>query len=85
MPAALEDIARVLMASETDFSQANSKKPNPVRNAAEIVVDARLDADSTTAWYLLADPSVYDTIGQDEGVWQTENIIQSLHCPPPHR
>ena len=62
VPAALEDTARVLMASETDPSQANSRKPNPVRNAAEVAVDARLDVDSTTAWYLLADPAVFDTI-----------------------
>jgi len=55
VPAALEDTARVLMVSETDPSQANSKKPNPVRNAAEVVVDARLDAASLTAWYLAAD------------------------------
>jgi hypothetical protein len=33
-----------------------------VRGAAEIIVDARLDADSTTAWYLLANPSIFDTI-----------------------
>jgi hypothetical protein len=62
VPAALEDTARVLMVSETDPSQANSKKPNPVRNAAEVVVDARLDAASLTAWYLLADAGVFDTI-----------------------
>lgn len=62
VPAALEDTARVLMASETDPSQANSRKPNPVRNAAEIIVDARLDEASATAWYLLADPNRFDTI-----------------------
>ena len=62
VPAALEDTARVLMASETDPSQANSKKPNAVRNAAEVLVDARLDADSIAAWYLLADAGVFDTI-----------------------
>ncbi len=62
VPAALEDTAKVLMMSETDPSQANSKKPNPVRNAAEVVVDARLDAASLTAWYLLADPNRFDTI-----------------------
>jgi phage head maturation protease len=62
VPAALEDTARVLMASETDPSQTNSKKPNPVRNAAEVIVDARLDAASLTAWYLLADPNRFDTI-----------------------
>lgn len=62
VPAALEDTARVLMASETDPSQTNSKKPNPVRSAAEVIVDARLDAASLTAWYLLADPNRFDTI-----------------------
>ena len=62
VPAALEDKARVLMVSETDPSKPNSRVPNPVRGAAEIIVDARLDADSTTAWYLLANPGIFDTI-----------------------
>lgn len=62
VPAALEDTAKVLMASETDPSKTNSRIPNPVRNAAEVVVDARLDAASLTAWYLLADPNRFDTI-----------------------
>lgn len=58
VPVALEDTAMVLMASETDPSGSNSKKPNAVRNAAEVIADPRLDANSTTAWYLLADPSM---------------------------
>ena len=62
VPAALEDTARVLMVSETDPSKTNSRVPNPVRNAAEVIVDARLDAASTTAWYLLSDPNRFDTI-----------------------
>ncbi len=62
VPAALEDTARVLMVSETDPGQINSNKPNPVRNAAEVIVDARLDEDSLSAWYLLADPNRFDTI-----------------------
>jgi hypothetical protein len=62
VPAALEDTAQVLMVSETDPSKTNSRIPNPVRNAAEVIVDARLDAASTTAWYLLADPNRFDTI-----------------------
>lgn len=62
VPAALEDTARVLMVSETDPSKTNSRIPNPVRSAAEVVVDARLDAASLTAWYLLADPNRFDTI-----------------------
>jgi ATP-dependent Clp endopeptidase proteolytic subunit ClpP len=57
-PVALEDTLAVLMASETDPAQANSKKPNAVRNAAEVVTDPRLDASSTTAWYLLANPEL---------------------------
>lgn len=62
VPAALEDTAKVLMMSETDPSKTNSRIPNPVRSAAEVVVDARLDASSLTAWYLLADPNRFDTI-----------------------
>jgi hypothetical protein len=62
IPAALEDTARVLLASETDPAQTNSRVPNPVRNAAEIIVDARLDEASATAWYLAADPNRFDTI-----------------------
>ena len=33
-----------------------------MRNAAEVIVDARLDEHSTTAWYLLASPTLFDTI-----------------------
>ncbi len=62
IPVALEDTARVLMNSETDPAKTNSRVPNPVRGAAEIVTDARLDAASTTAWYLTADPNMFDTI-----------------------
>jgi hypothetical protein len=62
VPGALEDSARVLMASETDPSQNNSRRPNPVRNAAEVIVDARLDDTSLTSWYLAADPNRFDTI-----------------------
>ena len=62
IPAALEDTARLLMTSETDPAQTNSRVPNLVRNSLEIVVDARLDSHSPTAWYLLANPSMYDVI-----------------------
>ena len=44
VPAALEDMARVLMTSETDPSQTNSKKSNPARNTAEALVDATFTA-----------------------------------------
>ena len=58
VPVALEDTANVLVASETDPNQANSRKPNPIRGFAEVVSDPRLDATSTTAWYLIASPSL---------------------------
>ncbi len=57
-PVALEDTLKVLMASETNPANANSKVPNAVRNAAEVVTDPRLDANSTTAWYLIANPEL---------------------------
>ncbi len=62
IPAALEDTARLLMTSETDPAQTNSRVPNLVRNSLEIITDARLDVHSPTAWYLLANPSMYDVI-----------------------
>lgn len=58
------DTAAVLMSSETDPDQANSRVRNlaTVNGALEVLADARLDADSTTAWYLLADANSFDTI-----------------------
>lgn len=61
-PVALEDTLAVLMASETDPSQGNSKKPNAVRNAATVITDPRLDADSATAWYMIADQNEAPTV-----------------------
>lgn len=63
VPRALEDTANVLMSAENDPSiTTRNGKPNPQRNLAEVVSDARLDAASTTAWYLAADPSMFDTV-----------------------
>ncbi|MDH5187350.1 MAG: HK97 family phage prohead protease [Rhodospirillaceae bacterium] len=61
-PAALEDTMLVLMASETDPSKTNSKVPNPVRNMSTVVTDARLDTASATAWYMSANPAMFDTV-----------------------
>jgi ATP-dependent Clp endopeptidase proteolytic subunit ClpP len=58
VPVALEDTANVLVASETDPNQANSRRPNPIRGFSDVVSDPRLDSTSTTAWYLFADPSI---------------------------
>lgn len=64
VPEALRGAGNVVMESETEIgsSQNNSKKPNSVRNIATVVSDARLDAVSATAFYLVASPQMHDTI-----------------------
>ena len=65
IPRSLEGTGRTLMESETDPAQANSRKPNIFRGRLTIVSDARLDAVSTSNWYLAADPNMVDTIEVD--------------------
>lgn len=65
IPRSLEGTARTLMESETDPAQANSRKPNIFRGRLTIVSDARLDAVSTSNWYLAADPAMADTVEVD--------------------
>ena len=62
VPAALEMVAKQLMASAVDPTATKGMAMNPVAGAAEVIVDARLDAVSTTAWYLIADPNAFDGI-----------------------
>jgi len=62
VPVSLHDTALTLMTSETDFSSANSKKPNILRGTFDVISDARLDMNSATAWYLAADQNAFDTI-----------------------
>ena len=63
VPMALEDTARVLMASEFDPADGtnNNRAPNPARGTLQVVTDARLDADSSTRWYDSAGQQ-FDTI-----------------------
>ncbi|MDB2414193.1 Mu-like prophage major head subunit gpT family protein [Rickettsiales bacterium] len=63
-PVDIVDTAAVLMSSETNPDQANSRVRNlaTVNGALEVLADARLDAASATAWYLLADANSFDTI-----------------------
>lgn len=62
VPVALEDAANTLMASQTDPAQSNSRKPNIYQNAFTVISDPRLDDNSATAWYLLADPALVPTV-----------------------
>lgn len=57
-PVTLEDTIMQLLASETDLTKSNSKVPNTVRNMVQLITDPRLDANSTTAYYFVADPSM---------------------------
>ena len=59
VPAALETSAEQLL---TTIYAATTATANPFSNRLELVVDPRLDAYSTTAWYLAADPTVVDGI-----------------------
>lgn len=61
-PMALEDTANVLRTSETDPSKTNSRVPNPVRNAFEVISDARLDEANPAHWYQLASALSHDVI-----------------------
>lgn len=62
VPRTLLGTAQVVRTSEFDpASTTNSRAPNHVRNTFEVVWDARLDTDSTTRWYGVADKS-HDTV-----------------------
>ncbi|MEM7015832.1 MAG: Mu-like prophage major head subunit gpT family protein, partial [Pseudomonadota bacterium] len=90
-PVALRSEAKILFASEKDpkATNANSARPNPIRNMISedrIIADARLDVDSATAYYMLADPAAYDVIEvaylngvalprlMQQSIWLTEGV-----------
>lgn len=59
VPAALEATA---LSSVALITPGTASDVNPWAGRFEVIVDSRLDASSTTAWYLAADPSVIDTL-----------------------
>lgn len=64
VPVALEDDAKEFITSTTKIggSNANSAVPNVHRNSLEVVSDPTLDATSTTAWYMVADPAIVELV-----------------------
>jgi len=63
VPAALETTADKLLNSAGDLTDYKSSGVvNPFYKKLEPVVEALLDADSTTAWYLAANPAQIDTV-----------------------
>jgi len=61
VPAAAETTAIQLVGSLVDPAKSNAT-PNPFANRLTTVPEARLDANSTTAWYLAAEPGRADTV-----------------------
>jgi hypothetical protein len=60
VPAAKETVAQQY--TSADFVSAKSSDINPFKSALQVIVEPRLDAASTSAWYLAADPMTIDTI-----------------------
>lgn len=62
-PVALETTSRVLAAAQYDpAATLGTMTPNPHSGTFEVISDARLDANSSTAWYMAANPNAVDTI-----------------------
>lgn len=59
VPATKETIAEKYLA---ELSPATAENVNPFAKKLELLVEPRLDAVSTTAWYMAADPEQIDTI-----------------------
>jgi len=64
VPAALESLAEQLIASLVDPAKSNDTPNLEFVRGLELVVDARLDADSETAWYLAAGQQQIETVGR---------------------
>jgi ATP-dependent protease ClpP protease subunit len=63
VPVGLGGLARTILESQFEVGgNKNLTTPNIVRNSFEVIEDPRLDAASTTAWYGVADPAMFDGI-----------------------
>lgn len=61
VPVGLSGLAQVTRASQYQVDAAgNSSLPNIVQNTFEVLDDPRLDDNSATKWYGVADPAMYD-------------------------
>lgn len=61
VPTSLETVAQQMMAS-TNIVYTKSPDVNPFAGTLSIIAEPRLDAASSTAWYLAGDPGQIDTI-----------------------
>lgn len=82
VPETIATTAQQLVSSTVDPAK-NNATPNPFSNTLEVIPSARLDSDSTTQWYLLADPSEIDTVeiafleGEETPVVEEEDEFDS--------
>lgn len=61
VPEAISVTAEQLIGSTVDPAKSNAT-PNPFANKLTVISQPRLDSNSTTIWYLAADPSEIDTV-----------------------
>jgi phage major head subunit gpT-like protein len=64
-PIALQGTANQVINSQSEPGQNNAAVANRVQGMAQVVPESRLDVNSTTAFYLAADPATTDTIEVD--------------------
>lgn len=62
VPRSKNRTALTLMAATNDPDATSKIRPNTFAGAFNVVSDPRLDATSTSVWYLQADPNAYDSI-----------------------
>lgn len=79
VPSSLDATARTLTVALNDPAGATLAEPNPFQGRLQVVSSARFDSDSTTAWYLSANPMNFDTLecayldGQQAPFLETRN------------
>lgn len=61
-PAAIRNTAAAVIRSIADPASSNSNVHNPYQNTLELITEPLLDANSATAWYLVADPNVTECV-----------------------
>lgn len=79
VPSAIVMTAKKVIQTVTAPDTTGDLAVNTVAGSLEIISDARLDADSTTAWYVMADPNQTETVeigflnGNDSPTIDSEN------------
>jgi hypothetical protein len=62
-PVTLEGTCKVIVSSQYDPDTASKlQRANMVQGLATVIADPRLDAASTTVWYMAANPATFDTV-----------------------